>query len=58
MSNLMTLLHDGAVTATVTGASYTAVVTVTTLTAVLSRNADRRGDARRVLKILLRHRDQ
>lgn len=58
MSNLVPLLHEGAVTAAVTGAVYTAVVTVAALTAVLSRDAGRRDDARRVLKILLRRRDR
>jgi hypothetical protein len=56
LSTITQLLHGGAIAASVSGALYTATVTTTALTAVTSRDADRRRAALDVLKILLRAR--
>jgi len=57
MSTLTALLHEGARTAGIAGLLYACTVTAAALTALLARTSVRRGDARAVLKILLRGRD-
>jgi hypothetical protein len=57
MSNLPSLLHDGAMTAAMASLLYTGTVTVAAFTALMARTPGRRRAARDVLKILLRRRD-
>lgn len=52
------MTRDAAVLSSVTGLLYSATVTAVALTASLSRDASRRADARRALRILLRQRNK
>jgi len=58
MSSVLTMVHDGALTAGIASALYAATVTTAALTAFLARTPARRRDAQVVLKILLRRRDE
>ncbi|MFI7174842.1 hypothetical protein [Streptomyces spororaveus] len=56
MFTLPALLHDAATVAALGALVYTLVVATVAATSVLSRNPDRRRDARATLTILLRRR--
>jgi hypothetical protein len=53
MTTFSSLLQAGAAGAAATGLLYTAAVAAVALTAVVSRSAARRRDARETLKVLL-----
>jgi hypothetical protein len=56
MITLTHLLDGAAVEASVTGVVYAGVVSIAALTAIAAPTANRRRDARNVLKLLLRGR--
>ncbi|MBW5482616.1 hypothetical protein [Streptomyces bambusae] len=58
MSVLPSVLHDAAALAAATGLAYTAAVVTVAASSVLSRNPERRRDARATLTILVRRRGQ
>lgn len=57
MQTLIEMVRDTAALSAMSSVLYACTITVTTLTATLSRDPQRRLDARRVLKILLHRRD-
>lgn len=54
MTALFQLTHDAAVSASITGLVYTGTVAIAALIAVAAPTAERRHDARAVLKLMLR----
>jgi hypothetical protein len=54
MSNLPTLLHDGALAASAGALLYTGTITTAALVALLAPTPQRRREARAVLSLLLR----
>ena len=54
MSQLLTLIHNGAVGVTVGGLLYAVCTMTAVLVALLAPSPGRRGDARKVLALLLR----
>lgn len=56
MSILAHLIHSAAGGAAYTGLAYAGTVSITALTAVAAPTAERRRDARAVLKLMLRAR--
>lgn len=56
MQDLVELARDAAGLSAMSSLVYVCTITFTTLTATLSRDPQRRRDARHALKILLNHR--
>jgi hypothetical protein len=52
------LIHGAAVGASITGLAYAGTVSITALTAIAAPTAERRRDARAVLKLMLRARHE
>ena len=57
-TTILTAIERSGLAATAAGFLYTATVTISALTAILARTADRRQAAREVLTILLRRQDR
>jgi hypothetical protein len=58
VTTLTHLTHSAAVGASMTGLVYAGTVSITALTAIAAPTAERRCDARAVLKLMLRARHQ
>lgn len=58
MTILTHLIHGTAEGASITGMVYAGTVSITALTAIAAPTAERRRDARAVLKLMLRARHQ
>ncbi len=58
MTILADLTHGAAAGATITGLAYAGTVSITALTAIAAPTAERRNDARAVLKVMLRARHE